>query len=172
MHTLFCRKNVKNVLQKEIKDWTFKAYLLNADTSSWFPLIESLKITYARTYGGSWIFTDCFSWHVLPKLSEITVICSKSVKENKKGQFWLAQSLQNEYQLWTAQSHQNDQFENLYISSHREARNIKFTQQVNIVESVPLGTPPQAVVMTLAHNYVTNLFISSYRGATVIKFGQ
>ena len=59
----------------------------------------------------------------------------------------------------------------IYVSSQEEARNIKFGQQVNI-ERVPLGTPPQAVVMTLAHNHVTNLFISSYRGATVIKFGQ
>ena len=65
---------------------------------------------------------------------------------------------------------QNDQFENLYISSHGEARNIKFGQQVNIIERVPLGTPPQVVVMSLAHNHVTNLFISSYRGATVIRF--
>ena len=46
----------------------------------------------------------------------------------------------------------------------------KFGQQLNI-EKVPLGTPPQAVVMTLAHNHMTNLFILSYRGATVIKFG-
>ena len=60
----------------------------------------------------------------------------------------------------------------IYISSHEEARNIEFGQQVNIIETVPLGTPPQEVVMSLAHNHVTNLFISSYRGATVIKFGQ
>ena len=66
---------------------------------------------------------------------------------------------------------QNDQFENLYIFSHGEARNIKFGQQVNI-ERVPLGTPFQVVVMSLAHNHMTNLFILSYRGATVIKFGQ
>ena len=60
----------------------------------------------------------------------------------------------------------------IYIFSHGEARNIKFGQQVNIIERVPLGTPRQVVVMTLAHNYVTNLFISSYKGATVIKFRQ
>ena len=60
----------------------------------------------------------------------------------------------------------------IYISSHEEARNIEFGQQVNIIETVPLGTPPQEVVMSLAHNHETNLFISSYRGATVIKFGQ
>ena len=57
----------------------------------------------------------------------------------------------------------------IYIFSHREARSIKFGQQVN-TERVPLGTP-QAVVMALTHNQVTNLFISSYKGATV-KFGQ
>ena len=68
-------------------------------------------------------------------------------------------------------SQQNDQFENLYISSHGEARNIKFGQQVNITEKVPLATPPREVVMPLVHNHVTNLFISSYIGATVIKFG-
>ena len=39
-----------------------------------------------------------------------------------------------------------------------------FTQQVKIIESVPLSTPPGAAVMTLPHNYKTNLFISSYRG--------
>ena len=47
-----------------------------------------------------------------------------------------------------------------------------FGLQVNIIERVPLGTPPQAVVMTLAHNHVSNLFISSCTGATIIKFGQ
>ena len=60
----------------------------------------------------------------------------------------------------------------IYFFSHREAKNIKFGQQVNINEWVPLGTPLQVVVMTLAYNHMTNLFISSYRGATVIKFGQ
>ena len=67
---------------------------------------------------------------------------------------------------------QNELFENLYIFSHGEARNIKFGQQVNIIERVPLVNPPQAVVMALAHNHVTDLFISIYRGATVSKFGQ
>ena len=47
-------------------------------------------------------------------------------------------------------------FENLYISSHREVRNTKFGHLLNI-ERVPLGTPPQAVVMSLAHNHLTNL---------------
>ena len=43
----------KNMLQKEIKDWTYKAYLLTEETSSWFPLIESLKITCIKSYAWS-----------------------------------------------------------------------------------------------------------------------
>ena len=37
-------------IQKEIKDSAFEAYLLTKETSSWFPLIESLKMTYARSH--------------------------------------------------------------------------------------------------------------------------
>ena len=36
------------MLQKEIKGRAFKAYLLAKETSSWFLLIGSLKMTYAR----------------------------------------------------------------------------------------------------------------------------
>ena len=60
----------------------------------------------------------------------------------------------------------------IFISSHGEARNIKFGHQINIIERVPLGTLPQAVVMSLAHNHLTNLFILNYRGAAVIKLKQ
>ena len=38
-----------------------------------------------------------------------------------------------------------------------------------MIERVPLDTLPQAVVMSLAQNHWTNLFISSYRGAAVIN---
>ena len=41
-----------------------------------------------------------------------------------------------------------------------------------MIERVLLGALPQAVVMSLAHNHVTNLFILSYRGAMVIKLGN
>ena len=41
---------------------------------------------------------------------------------------------------------------------------------INIIEKVLLGTPSQMVVMSLAHNHLTILFILSYRGAAVIKF--
>ena len=65
---------------------------------------------------------------------------------------------------WSKQ--QNDQFENLYISSRGKARNIKFGQQVNFIEKVPFGTPSQEVTTSLPHNHMTftNPFISSYRG--------
>ena len=74
------------------------------------------------------------------------------------------------YQIELLKVSKNDQFENLYISSHGKARNIKFGQQVNIIKRVTLGTLPQEVVMSLAHNHVANLVISSGRGATVIRF--
>ena len=47
------------------------------------------------------------------------------------------------------------------ISSHGEARNIKFGQQVNLIQRVPLGTPPQEVLMSLPHNQMTltNLYL-------------
>ena len=41
--------NQKNMLQKEIKDWAFQAYLLTKETSSWFQLIGSWKMTCARS---------------------------------------------------------------------------------------------------------------------------
>ena len=60
------------------------------------------------------------------------------------------------------------------ISSHGEARNIKFGQQVNLIQRVPLGTLPQKVLMLLPHNHMTltNLLISSHRGYCYQKFGQ
>ena len=38
-----------------------------------------------------------------------------------------------------AHSQQNDQFENLYISSHREARKTKFGPQVNLIQKGSTG---------------------------------
>ena len=139
MHILFCCKNQKSVLQIKIKDCIFEVYLLTEEPNSWFPLIESWKMTCARSYVwflnflSNGVGLDCFLQPVLPKLSKITVTCPKWGKENKQGQFWLVQSQPNEYQFWTDQSQQHDQFENLFIFSHVEARNIKFGQQVNFI---------------------------------------
>ena len=51
------------------------------------------------------------------------------------------------------------------ISSHGEAANIKFGQQVNLIQRVVTSLPQN-------HMALANLFISHYRGVTVIKFRQ
>ena len=58
------------------------------------------------------------------------------------------------------------------ISPVMEKLETTFGHQINITERVPSGNPHQAVVMSLARNQLTNLFISSYRGAAAIKFWQ
>ena len=60
----------------------------------------------------------------------------------------------------------------IYVSPVMEKLETKFGHLINMIEGVPLDTLPQTVVMSLAHNHLTNLFISSYRGAAVIKFKQ
>ena len=102
---------------------------------------------------------DCFLQHVLPKLSKKTDIPQVS-KTEQTGNVWICPKLQN------------DQFENLYTSSHGEARNINFGQWVNIIEMAPLGTPPQAVVILLAHNHVTDLFHSVTKGLLSSNLGS
>ena len=62
----------------------------------------------------------------------------------------------------------------IFISlSIKKLETCKIGEQVNLIQMVPLGKLPQEVV-TLPHNYVTlaNLFLSSYRGATIIRLGQ
>ena len=63
MHILFYSKNWKKLIAE--RNWTYKAYLLTEETSSWFPLIESLKITCARSY--AWFLN--FYWIVFCKIS-------------------------------------------------------------------------------------------------------
>ena len=60
----------------------------------------------------------------------------------------------------------------IYISSHEEARNIKFGEQINFILRVRMGTPTQEEVTSSPPDHMTlrNLLISSYRGA-VIKCG-
>ena len=57
--------------------------------------------------------------------------------------------------------------------SVKKLETLKFGQQVNLIQKVLLSTLPQEVVTLLTYKYVTlaNLFMSSYRGATVIKCG-
>ena len=50
----------------------------------------------------------------------------------------------------------------------------RFEKPVHLLKRIPYRTPPQDLVKSLCDNHVTltNLHISSYGGATVIKFGQ
>ena len=130
-------QNQKNVLQKEIKDWTFKAYLLTEETSSWFLLIESLKITCARSYAWFlnfyWIVFRDMSYPnsvnncVLSKVSKREQI--RSILTSPKLAKWISTLNCSKSAKWPVWK--------LYTSSHGEARNIKFGQQVNIIERVP-----------------------------------
>ena len=46
-------------------------------------------------------------------------------------------------------------------------------RQTSLIQRVPFGTPPHDVVTSLTQSCdLTNLFIISYRGATVIKITQ
>ena len=50
-------KSEKPVTERNKRNKVFEAHLLTKETSSWFLLIGSLKMTYARSYAcGSWIF--------------------------------------------------------------------------------------------------------------------
>ena len=117
----------------------------------------------------------CLSQHVLPKLSKITVTQPQSVK--KRGTVLTCLKLAKWISTLNCSRSAKLPIWNLYISSHGEARNIKFGQQVNIIERVPsdtphvkswLGTFPLGLVTSLPFDYVTfiKLYISSFREAT------
>ena len=87
-HTyFFCRTNQKKCVTKRNKILNFWNLVINWEPSSAFPLIESLKITCARSHAlflnflWYWECLDCFSWpNILPKLGKITVACPNSLR--------------------------------------------------------------------------------------------
>ena len=175
MHILFCLKNQKNMLQREIKDWAFEAYSLTKEISSWFPWIGSVKVTCVRSCAQFlnfyerervWIF---FLQHVLPKLNKITVACPKSLKEPNRVSFDLPKvsKIIISLELLKVRKVTSLKICIYLVTEKLETSNFKFGYQINIIERVILGTLPQMVAMSLAHNYQTNLFILSYRGATL-----
>ena len=102
--------------------------------------------------------------NVLSILGKIT-ICPKSVRTNKKGQSWFVQSQQNDYQFWIAQCQKNEQFENPYITSHEEARSIKFKQQGKPQRVGSIGYPVSEWTMSLPiFTWLWQISISSLRG--------
>ena len=112
-----------------------------------------------------------FLQHVLPKLSKITLTCPKTVKGPIRVNSDLPKDSKRKINFELLKVSRMTILK-IYTSSHGEARTIKFGHLINTIEIVLLGTLPQAGVMSLAHNHLTNLFISSNRGAAVIKFGQ
>ena len=74
---LFYRKNQKNVLQKETKDWAFEAYLLTEktvlDSSDW--IIENCARSYA------W-----FAWFLI-----ISIVFRGMSRPNSVKQLWPVQ---------------------------------------------------------------------------------
>ena len=73
------------MLQKEIKESVLEAYFLTKETSSWFLLIESLKMIYARSYAcGSWGF-ESFFVACLTKTQQNDCDMSKVSKKNQIG---------------------------------------------------------------------------------------
>ena len=59
---------------------------------------------------------------------------------------------------------QNEQFENIYISSYRAATDITFEEQIHLLKRIPKDTLLQNVVTSLLDNHMTltNLQISSF----------
>ena len=125
MHILFCCKNEKNMLQKEIKDWTFGAYSLTKEISSWFVLIASLKMTCVRSCVWFWNFIreGLFFVACIAQTGEITDL-SKVSKREQIGSILTCPKLAKWILTLNWSKSANDQFENLYISSHGEGRNI------------------------------------------------
>ena len=114
---------------------------------------------------------DCFSRHLLPKHSRIIVPVQSQWKGPNRVSFDLPKVSKMNIIFELLKVSKMTSLK-IYISPVMEKLETKFGQQVNITERVPLGTLSQVVVMSLAHNHMANLFISSYRGATVCKFGQ
>ena len=87
-----------------------------------------------------------FSRHVLPKLTKKTVTCPKQAKGTKSVDFDLPKvnKININFELLKVSKMTSLR---IYISSHGEARNIKFGHLINI-QRVSLGTLPQEVVMS------------------------
>ena len=150
---------------------------MTKETISWFLLIGSLKMTYATVLCAwflnfyqteVWIHLQCMSYPNAIKYLRPVQSQQKGLKRVNFDLPKVSKIIIN-FEMFKVSKMTSLK---IFISSHGEARNIKFGHQINIIERVPLGTLPQAVVMSLAHNHLTNLFILNYRGAAVIKLKQ
>ena len=150
------------MLQEEIKDWTFEAYLLTEEITSWFLWIKLLKMTCARSYAWFLNFLDCFLWHILPKHSKITVNCPKSVEEKKIGSILTCPKLAEwiltlncsklaEWPVWKS----------VYFQSQRSQKHQIWTVgKPHWKDCIGVSASGGSAVIS-SYNHVTNLFISS-----------
>ena len=153
---------------------TLEVYLLTGELSSWFRLIESLNMTCAKPYEGFLnLSLDCFlQSKVLPKISKISDL-ARVTKMNKRVNFDFLKSAEWLSVLNYSKSENRPVWKSRYFKSWRTWKH-QIGHHVNLIQRVQLGPLPHQVVTSLPHNHVilTNLFISSYRGATIIKFGK
>ena len=163
--------NQKNVLQKEIKRLNLWSLFTAEETSSWFLLIESLKMTCARSYASFLNFLsngaglNCFSQpNILPKLNKLTWPVQSQKKGTSRVNFdgsVLNCSNSAKWPVWKS----------IYLQLRRSWKHQIWTAGKPHSEC-SIGYSTSGGPVSLAHNHVTNLFISVYWGATVIKFGK
>ena len=162
MNIWFCPKNQKSVLQKEVKDWTFEAYLLTEeaflDCSDGIIDNDSCQILCVVLN-----FLDCFSWYVLPKLIKIADL-SKVTRKKRIGSILTCHKLANWIStLNCSKSAKWIVWKSIYLQSLRSLKHHILT--VGKSESVPLGTPSQEVVISLAHKWRgKSLYLELQRG--------
>ena len=161
---ILSQKSEKSVTERK-KRLNLQSLFIDEGNHFLIPPNWIIEITSARSYAWFLNLLACYSRYVLPKYSKTTVTWPNSRKE-KIGSILTCPKLVK----WV--SVLNCSVWKLTYLHHGEARNIKFGQYVSINERVPLRTSPQELVMSLFCNHVTNLFISSCRWATVIKFEQ
>ena len=124
MHILLCCTNQKNMLQKE-KIEPLKSIYFDCN---W---LKYWKWLVPDPMPSSWIFCQrefglFFLQHNnLLKVRKTTDL-TKVRKNERVGSILTCPKSKSNYQFSSAGSQENDQFENLYISSHGKTRNIKF----------------------------------------------
>ena len=137
-------------------------YELRNPANLWFLLIESLKMTCVRSY--AWLSNflskregwDCFSLsNVFPELSKITDL-PKGSKNKQVGQIWFPQIQENAFQFGTAQCQQNEQFENLCITSQQG----KPHSEGSIGYPTSEGTD---VITSYSHDFISSLRAYCYQ---------
>ena len=113
-----------------------------------------------------------FLWkNVLPKLSKLTDLPNVSIREKVGGNIDLPKVIKMDINFELLKVSKMTSFK-IFISPVMEKLEHQIWTAGKHHWKSFTGYLPQEVVISLAYNHLTNLFISSYRGATVIKFEQ